>query len=52
MNFFKGEEESYADASNQIMNGGSSQKNLTKNAAALQFLTSIIVAVFALKIIA
>ena len=51
MNFFKGEEESYADASNQIMNG-SSQKNLTKNAAALQFLTSIIVAVFALKIIA
>ena len=45
VNFYKGEEESYADASNQLMNVGS-----TKNA--LQFLTSIIVVVFALKIIA
>ena len=49
MNFYKGEEESYADASNQLMNG--SQKSSTKNSA-LQFLTSIIVAVLALKIIA
>jgi hypothetical protein len=49
VNFYKGEEESYADASNQLMNG--SQKSSTKNAA-LQFLTSIIAAVLALKIIA
>ena len=45
VNFYKGEEESYADASNQLMNVGSTK-------SALQLLTSIIVVVFALKIIA